>query len=149
MELHKLLAEQSRDILDTACTSLSRAKLRSYSCSEEGENRKRLENILELTIECIVKRKSLPMVSYIEETARNRFYSGFDFTEVHTAINVLEESLWNKINNYAKPDELAESLGLVSTVLGAAKESLARTYISLASKSKTGTLDLNAMFGRN
>jgi hypothetical protein len=149
MELNKLLSEQAVDILDAACKSLSRAKLRSYSCSEESENRKRFERLLELTIECIVRKNSFPIVSYIEQTARERFYAGFDFSEVHSAINVLEEILWNNINNNSRPEDLVEYLGFVSTVLGAAKGSLARTYISLASKTKVETLDLNAMFGRN
>ena len=32
------------------------------------------------------------------------------------------------------PGELAEALGLVGTVLGAAKDALARAYVSLASQ---------------
>ncbi len=44
------------------------------------------------------------------------------------------------------PDELAEALGLVGTVLGAAKDALARAYVSLAGKSKAPSLDLSALF---
>ena len=44
------------------------------------------------------------------------------------------------------PDELARALGLVSTVLGAAKDSLARAYVSLASQTKAPSLDLSALF---
>lgn len=43
---------------------------------------------------------------------------------------------------------LGKALGLISTVLGAGKETLALTYVSLASKSKTRTLDLSELFGR-
>jgi hypothetical protein len=148
MELYKLLTEQSEEILLTACASLSRAKLKSYTCSEDSENRKRLGKLLELTTECINNKKLTPMLRYIEEMAKERYYSGFDYGEVHSAINVLEETIWNKITSNVEPEKIGESLGLVSTVLGAAKESLARTFISLASKTKVTTLDLNAMFGR-
>jgi hypothetical protein len=149
MELHKLLSDQSGELLDTACSSLSRAHLKSYTCSEESENRKRLAKLLDLTIECISRKKLMPMLKYIEEIARERYYAGFDFTEVHSAINVLEETLWKKINSTPGYENPGEALGLVSTVLGAAKESLARTYISLVSKTRAPALDLNAIFERN
>ena len=45
-----------------------------------------------------------------------------------------------------KRQELARALGLVSTVLGAAKDSLARAYVSLASQTKAPSLDLSALF---
>jgi hypothetical protein len=146
MELHIILTEHSNELVNAACKSLSRAKLKSYSSSEESENRKRFEKLMELTTECINKRKLLPIISYIEETARERYYAGFDFSEVHSAINILEEVIWNKIITSVKPEQLGESLGLVSTVLGAAKESLGITYISLSSKTKVPALDLNALF---
>jgi len=148
MELHKLLIDNSEEILKDACQSLQRAKLKHYDCSAETENRKRLEKLLDLTAECIKHKKLFAMVSYMEETASQRFYAGFDYSEVHSAINVLEETIWKKINSSLDPNQIGEALGLVSTVLGAAKESLARTYISLATKTKAPTLDLNAMFGR-
>ena len=44
------------------------------------------------------------------------------------------------------PNELAESLGLISTVLGAGKDTLARTYVSLASKTKAPSLNLQSLF---
>jgi DNA replicative helicase MCM subunit Mcm2 (Cdc46/Mcm family) len=149
MELHKFLTVNSEEILSTACASLSRAKIKHYHCSEESENRKRLKNLLDLTIECITTKKLNSMIRYMEEMAKERYYAGFDFSEVHAAINVLEETIWIKINNSLKPEELGEALGLVSTVLGAAKENLARTYISLSSKTKAPSLDLTAIFGRN
>jgi hypothetical protein len=37
-------------------------------------------------------------------------------------------------------------LGLVSTILGAAKDALAREYVSLATHRHAGSLDLRALF---
>ncbi|RPI65769.1 MAG: hypothetical protein EHM47_18205 [Ignavibacteriales bacterium] len=148
MEIHKFLSDNSDEILKTACASLSRAKLKHYDCSAENENYLRLKKLLDLTAEAIERKNLLNLVNYMEETAKNRYYSGFDFSEVHSAINVLEETIWHKINNSIKADELGEALGLVSTVLGAAKESLALTYISLSTRTKAPSLDLNALFER-
>ena len=85
-------------------------------------------------------------MDYMDQIARERFEAGFDIHEIQTAVNVLEESIWRQISQLVPPDELAEAFGLVSTVLGAAKDALARTYVSLASHNKAPSLDLNALF---
>ncbi len=68
--------------------------------------------------------------------------------EVHSAFNVLEQELWNRTIKNSRPEILGESLGYISTVLGAGKESLALAYVSLASKHRTETLNLEGMFNR-
>jgi len=40
-------------------------------------------------------------------------------------------------------------LGLIRTVLGAGKEELALSYVALASKTRTQTLNLTELFGRD
>ena len=66
--------------------------------------------------------------------------------EVQTAFNVLEESMWRHVVAEVPTDELVESLGLLSTVLGVGKDVLARTYVSLASHEHVTSLDLRALF---
>jgi hypothetical protein len=44
------------------------------------------------------------------------------------------------------PEDLAEAIGLVGTVFGAAKDALARGYVSLASHHHVTSLDLSALF---
>jgi hypothetical protein len=61
-------------------------------------------------------------------------------------MNVLEETLWRRILKKLPPDEFARALGLVSTVFGAGKDALARRYVSLASKAKAPSLDLQKLF---
>jgi hypothetical protein len=43
------------------------------------------------------------------------------------------------------PARRAESLGLLTTVLGAGKDALARSYVSLASRQHVPSLDLRAL----
>jgi hypothetical protein len=59
---------------------------------------------------------------------------------------VLEETIWIRLVNTLPSGQMAEAAGLLSTVLGAGKDSLARTYVSLASKQHVPTLDLSALF---
>jgi len=149
MDLKELLKTQSGEILESAIQSLNCAHLKSYDKSSESENKKRLLNLLTLTQQCVVEKKLLPMKEYAAQIAKERFDAGFDLHEVHTAFNALEEELWNKATKNLKPENLGEALGLISTVLGAGKEELALSYVALASKTRTQTLNLTELFGRN
>jgi hypothetical protein len=86
------------------------------------------------------------MITHAESIGRERFNAGFDLWEVQTAFNVLEEVIWTRIIKEFPAAEYAEALGLVSTVLGTGKDTLARVYVALASKSKAPTLDLRRLF---
>ena len=86
------------------------------------------------------------MVTYSEKIAKERYESGFNLHEVHTAYNVLEESIWKAVVKEVDSIELAESLGLIGTVLGTGKEALAIAYVSLASKQKVKSLNLTQLF---
>lgn len=149
MDLKELLRTQSAEILESALQSLNCAHLKSYDRSTESENKNRLLNLLTLTQQCVSEKKLLPMKEYSAQIAKERFNAGFGLHEVHTAFNALEEEIWNRVTKQIKPENLGEALGLVSTVLGAGKEELALTYVQLASKSKTPTLNLTELFGRN
>ena len=86
------------------------------------------------------------MIAHAEQIATERFNAGFDLWEVQTAFNVLEETIWVRIFQNFPPAELAQTLGLVSTVLGAGKDTLARKYVSLASKTRAPSLNLQSLF---
>ncbi len=148
MELYKFLVENKSQIRNEATESLERAQLKSYKAASTEKNRSRIEKLLELTIVSVENKNLVGMTAYAVQIAKERFNAGFDLHEVHTAFNVLEETLWGKIIKNCASSELGEALGLVSTVLGAGKETLALSYVSLASKSKTRTLDLSELFGR-
>ncbi len=149
MDLKELLKTQSAEILECALQSLNCAHLKSYDKSSEQENKNRLLNLLTLTQKCVAEKKLIPMREYTAKIAKERFEAGFDLHEVHTAINALEEELWNRVTKHITPKNLGEALGLISTVLGAGKEELALSYVTLASKTRTQTLNLTELFGRN
>ena len=149
MDLNELLKTQSTEILESATQLLNCAHLKSYDKSSPADNKKRLLNLLTLTQQCVVEKKLLPMKEYAAQIATERFNDGFGLHEVHTAFNALEEEIWTRVSKNIEPEKLGEALGLVSTVLGAGKEELALTYVALASKTRSQTLDLKELFGRN
>ena len=82
----------------------------------------------------------------VVEIATERFHAGYDLAEIQTAFNALEEATWMRVLQRLDASELAEALGLISTVLGAGKDALARAYVSLAADTNVESLDLRALF---
>lgn len=148
MNISDFLQKNSLEILNCASDELSRAHLKSYDKSPGETNRYRLKKLLELCIGAVENKNLISMIDYSEKIANERYVSGFDLHEVHTAFNVLEECIWKKIIESVESQKVAEFLGLISTVLGAGKEALALTYVSLAGKTRAKTLDLSGIFQR-
>ncbi|MBP9501480.1 MAG: hypothetical protein KBF17_04890 [Candidatus Promineofilum sp.] len=146
MNLNNLLREKEASIVDEATRSLERSVLPHYQQAGLEVGRKRLMELYRLVRAGIADRDLAPVVDYMAQVADERYHAGYAIREVQIAINVLEEAMWDYIVQDTPPNELAEALGLVSTALGAAKDSLARTYVSLASQIKAPSLDLSALF---
>jgi len=146
MKLDEILVNNQTDIINEAFTSLERSHLKHYNTSRADENWQRLAKLFDLTLNGVKTKSLVDMVTYSEKIAKKRYESGFDLHEVHTAYNVLEESIWKAIIKEVDQTDLAESLGLISTVLGTGKESLAIAYVSLSGKQRVNSLNLSQLF---
>lgn len=147
MHLHYFLQEERESILKLATEGLVRSPLKHYRESDEETNKNRLTRLFDITVECIRTKNLVPMIEFAEKIANERYRQHFDLHEVHTAFNVLEEVIWEKITEKTDPTEYQRSFGLVSTVLGFGKEAPAVTYLSLVSSRKQlRSLDLSELF---
>ena len=54
--------------------------------------------------------------------------------------------MWRRVAADVPPADLAEAIGLLSTILGFGKDALARRYVSLATQRHVPSLDLSALF---
>ncbi len=142
MELTALLEKNLDEIVEKSCRQICEVKLKGYTKAGSTITKQKLANLYKKLIECVKNKELIPMLAYTEKIARDRFNSGYDLYEVQTAINSLEELIWQKIFKHTKPEKLAESLSLVSSILGAGKDNLARTYVSLASKTKASAVNV-------
>lgn len=147
MNLTQLLQEKREEIVSAAALNLNRSHLPHYEQAGPAESRERSARLYDLIQQSIAERHLEPLIAYAERIAQERFAAGYDLLEVQTAFNVLEEAIWHHLIQACPPAELAEAIGLVSTVQGAAKDALARQYVSLASQTKVTTLNLGALFG--
>ncbi len=146
MDLVSFLHDHSEKILDDACAAMDRSHLRSYEKVGAAQSRQRLKALFVLTVRAVQEKNLGPIMAHSENIANERFQAGFDLSEVQTAFNVLEEAIWLHVLRGIPPQDLPRAIGLISTVLGAGKDMLARTYVSLASKTKTQTLNLQSLF---
>jgi hypothetical protein len=146
MTLHELLHDHSADIIAEAEEAVKRARLRHYEKSGPEHTHQRLKALFVLTARAAKERNLGPMIAHAENIAHERFEAGFDLWEVQTAFNVLEEAIWVRVLRELPATEYAEALGLISTILGVGKDTLARRYVSLATKTKTRTLNMQSVF---
>jgi hypothetical protein len=146
MNLDELLHIHHDEILTDAFEAVKRSQLKNYLKAGDDHIHQRLKALFVLASRAIKERNLGPMIAHAETVAHERFSAGFDLSEVQTAFNVLEETIWMNILKHLPATEFAEALGLVSTVLGAGKDALARRYVSLASKTKSTSLNLHSIF---
>lgn len=146
MTILQLLQNRGDKILTEAYEALSRTHVQSYEALDAESTKQRLKKLYDLIVQSVKERNLVPMRTHARAVAVDRFESGFDLWEVQTAFNVLEEVIWLCILKELPPAQFAEALGLVSTVLGAGKDTLARTYVSLASKRKVPSLSVKYLF---
>lgn len=146
MNLYQLLHDHADELVAGACAAMGRAHLSSYEKSGAPATHQRVKALFVLTTRAVKERNLGPMIAHAETVARERYEAGFDLSEIQTAFNVLEEAIWLKILREMPGDQLGEALGLVSTALGAGKDTLARTYVELASKSRVTSLNLQSLF---
>lgn len=141
-----LLRRNEPVILSESFEGLTRCRLTHYESAGAEEMRRRLARLFALLADAVAERDLEPVLAYAREVARQRFTEGVDLQEVQSAINVLEEAVWRRIVKEVPPEGLAEALGLVSTVLGVCKDTMASTYVALATKRHAGSLDMTALF---
>ena len=146
MSLKKILQEGRQEMLNEAVESVRRARLEHYEKAGPDLIRQRLGLLLDLVIDAVLERNLAPIIAHVNTIATERFEAGADLSEVQTAFNVLEEAIWLRILKKLPAAKQAEALGLVGTVLGSAKDSLARKYVSMATRTHTPSLNLKALF---
>src|SRR5450759_4456501 len=140
MDLNDLLLEAEPGVLDEAYSALHRAHVTHYELAGESFTRQALANLFGLVVDAIRNR------DLAEGSAVDRFNHCYDISEVQMAFNSLEDAMWRRVVSAEPPGDLAEAIGLLSTVLGYGKDAVARRYLSLACQRHVPSLDLSALF---
>jgi len=145
-ETVEFLTREREQIIDTATTALSNKSAHHYVEAGTTEIELRLEALFDRLLESLAAKDLGPILNHAREIARERFNSGYDLIEVQAAFNALEATVWTRVFTVLEPGQFAQTLGLVSTILGAGKDALAREYVYLATDAHAPSLDLRALF---
>jgi hypothetical protein len=145
-DVAEFLSTERDPILEAAEAGLARMHVQHYETAGAPEVQQRLAALYDHLVESIQRRDLGPMVSYAERVAVERFTAGYDLSDVQVAFNALEEATWSRVLSNLEASDFADAIGLISTVLGAGKDALAREYVSLAAERHIPSLDLRALF---
>jgi hypothetical protein len=146
MDVAAWLVDTRSEVLDEAFASLEHTQAAHYVAAGESVTRERLDELFSLVVSTLQTRDLAALSTFVQQLATRRFDEGYSIGEVQVAMNSLEEAMWHRVVAAAPPADLAEAIGLLSTVLGYAKDTLARTWVSLASHRHVPSLDLSALF---
>jgi hypothetical protein len=146
VDVIEVLTQEREAIVATASSALERSHVPHYADAGAESAHERLELLLSLVLDSVTSRDLVPVIHHAERIAKERYEAGYDIREVQTAFNVLEEAIWARVVASVPAEHLAEALGLVGTVLGAGRDALASTYVSLATRQHVRSLDLSALF---
>ena len=146
MDVATFLDERKTDIVGAAVDSLSGRGLTHYRALGPEETSRRLLRLFDLVVDGVRTRQLLSILEFAQGIGRERFDSGFEFVELQAAFSTLEQAIWRAILEGAPAADQGQALGLVATLLGAAKDRLASTYLSLATRTHVGSLDLQSLF---
>ena len=134
METSAVLASAGDRVVDEAAAALERHLQANDHASSPDERRRYLRDLFELVVQCAHEGHAGPIIASSEQIAADRFVAGFDISEIQGTFNALEEVLCSHIASTFSGDQRIEALRLVNSILGAGKDTLARTYVAQASR---------------
>jgi len=134
METSAVLASAQDEVVSEVVASLERRDQAHQDASSLERRRRDVLNLFEFVLRCVHEGSAESIITPSQQIAADRFAAGADLAEAQGTFNILEEVLWRRVADSLAGDQRVEALGLVHAVLGAGKDTLARTYVALASR---------------
>lgn len=144
--LTQLLEKKNSDVIVNAMEAVRDSRLRHNGVERPDKTQQLLKKLYSLTLQCIAEKNVTLMIEFVRRIPYDRFLHSYDIYEVQLMFNILEEAIWDRILKELSPIDYANALGQISTVLGIGKDTMARSYVSLASKKLTPYIDYKILF---
>jgi methylmalonyl-CoA decarboxylase len=128
-----VLADARDRVVGEALAALNERDQAGCLGSSPAERRQDMEHLFELIQRCVHEGHCEPIIGPSQQMAADRFAAGIEIAEIQAAFTVLENVLWRHLADAVSADQRLETLRLVTVILGAGRDSMARTYVSLAS----------------
>ena len=137
MDASAVLASAEDRVIDEGVAALERSDL-ADGRSPGGDKRRDVRQLFHLVVRCMRAGRAEPVIRPCEQIAAHSYAAGMDLAELLGPFNVLAEVLWRHLAGVLAGDELVPALGLLNTIVGAGKDAMARTYVSLAVRDRDG-----------
>ncbi len=131
-EVSAVLADARDRVVGQALAALERDRAGRLAASP-AERHQDMEHLFDLIQRCVHEGHCEPIIGPTQQMAADRFAVGIEIAEIQAAFTVLEDVLWRNLADAVSGDQRPGTLRLVSVILGAGRDALARTYVSLAS----------------
>jgi methylmalonyl-CoA decarboxylase len=132
VETSAVLASAEDRVVDEVVAVLEPRQHGYDQASSTAERRRYVRHLFGLVIQCVHEGQAEPVIASSRQVAADRFGAGLDVAETGRAFNVLEEVLWHEVACALAGQQRIEALALVHAILGAGKDALVRTYVTLA-----------------
>ncbi len=132
-ELSAVLADARDRVIGEAPAALSERNQAGGLAASPAERHQDMEHLFDLIQRCVHEGHCEPIIGPSQQMAADRFAAGIEIAEIQAMFTVLEDVLWRNLADAVSGDQRLGTLRLVSAILGAGRDALARTYVSLAS----------------
>jgi hypothetical protein len=137
------LSRRRVEIVRAATAKLSEGGGRYASSAATAP--RRLQTLYDGLVSALERGDATPLIAQSRLLAGERFRAGYDLSEVQTAFNALEAAIWTDTVAQLPSERCATVLAYVSTLLGGAKDAVAREYVALAARTHTSAIDVDAL----
>jgi len=126
------------EVVDEAVGILvQRDEARHQSPGPDGRRRE-ARQLFRLLLRCVHEGRTELIIKPSEQIAAHSYAAGIEITEVQGSFNVLAGVLWRKLAGLLDGEQLVQVLELLTAIVGAGKDALARTYVALAIRDRDG-----------
>ena len=131
MDVSVVLAGAEERVIDEAVAALAQ---HDQICQpyRRDARRRDVRQLFRLVLRCMRAGRAEPIIRPCEQIAAHGYAAGIDLSEGQGAFNVLAEVLWRHLAGDLAGEQLVQALGLLTVIVGAGKDAMARTYLALA-----------------
>ena len=130
-----LLSAEDRVIDEAVAALAQRGPAHQQSPGPDGRRRD-VRQLFRLVLRCLHAERAKPIIRPSEQIATHCYAAGIDLAEIQGAFDVLAEVLWRHLAGAPADEQLIQALGLLSAIVGAGKDAMARTYVALATRDR-------------
>jgi methylmalonyl-CoA decarboxylase len=132
-----VLASAEDRVIDEAVAALAQAGQAGRSPLPDGRRRE-VRQLFRLVLRCVRAGCAEPVIRPSEQIAAHCYAAGIDLAEIQGSFTVLAEVLWRQLAGGLASEQLVKALGLLTAITGAGKDTMARTYLALATGDRGG-----------